>query len=338
MKILIDAMGGDHAPQEIVKGALQAHEAFGAEIVLIGQKEAIEPCLTGDYRPEIVDAREVVTMDDDPSTATRRKKDSSMSVALRMLKNGEGDAVVSAGSTGALLSGATLTAKRIRGIRRAAFAPVLPNGGNGCMLIDCGANAECTPEYLLQFAFMGSFYMQKLHGVKSPRIGLLCNGTEEHKGDALRHETYPLLRKAHEEGRICFVGNAEANQLFTGDVDVLVTDGFTGNVLLKGVEGTLKYMLKLLKGLFYKNAKNKVAGLLIKSEFGDLKAQLDPSEVGGTALLGISKPVIKAHGSSDARAFQSAIRQAIQFAESGIIDEITANIEYMRLDFAGEEA
>ena len=338
MKILIDAMGGDHAPLEIVKGALQAHEAFGAEIVLIGQKKAIEPCLTGDYRPEIVDAREVVTMEDDPSTATRRKKDSSMAVALRMLKNGEGDAVVSAGSTGALLSGATLTTKRIRGIRRAAFAPVLPNGGNGCMLIDCGANAECTPEYLLQFAFMGSFYMQKLHGVKTPRVGLLCNGNEEHKGDTLRHETYPLLQKAHDEGRICFVGNAEANQIFSGDVEVLVTDGFTGNVLLKGVEGTLKYMLKLLKGMFYKNAKNKVAGLLIKSEFGSLKAQLDPSEVGGTALLGISKPVIKAHGSSDAKAFQSAIRQAIQFAESGIIEEITANIEYMRLDSAGEEA
>ena len=324
MKILIDAMGGDHAPQEIVKGALQAHEAYGAQIVLIGQKEAIEPCLTGDYRPEIIDAREVVTMEDDPSTATRRKKDSSMAVALRMLKNGEGDAVVSAGSTGALLSGATLTTKRIRGIRRAAFAPVLPNGGSGCMLIDCGANAECTPEYLLQFAFMGSFYMQKLHGVKTPRVGLLCNGTEEHKGDTLRHETWPLLQKAHEEGRICFVGNAEANQIFSGDVDVLVTDGFTGNVLLKG--------------MFYKNTKNKIAGLLIKSEFGDLKAQLDPSEVGGTALLGISKPVIKAHGSSDAKAFQSAIRQAIQFAESGIIDEITANIEYMRLDAAGEEA
>ena len=337
MKILIDAMGGDHAPQEIVKGALLAHDELGAEIVLIGQREAVEPCLTGDYRPEIVDAREIITMDDDPSTATRRKKDSSMAVALKMLKNGEGDAVVSAGSTGALLTGATLTVKRVRGIRRAAFAPVLPNAGAGCMLIDCGANAECTPEYLLQFAFMGSFYMQKLHGVAKPRVGLLCNGTEEHKGDTLRRETYPLLQKAHEAGRICFVGNVEANQIFTGEVDVLVTDGFTGNVLLKGVEGTLKYMLKLLKGMFYKNAKNKVAGLLIKSEFGDLKAQLDPSEVGGTALLGISKPVIKAHGSSDARAFCSAIRQAVAFAESGIIASITENIDNMRLDGAEEE-
>ena len=338
MKILIDAMGGDNAPQEIVKGALLAHDKFGAEIVLIGQQEQIAPLLTGDYRPEIVDAREIVTMEDDPSTATRRKKDSSMAVALRMLKNGEGDAVVSAGSTGALLTGATLTVKRIRGIRRAALAPVLPNGGAGCMLIDCGANAECTPEYLLQFAFMGSFYMKKLHGVASPRVGLLCNGTEEHKGDSLRHETYPLLQKAHEEGRIRFVGNVEASQIFKNEVDVLVTDGFTGNVLLKGVEGTLKYMLKLLKGMFYKNAKNKVAGLLIKSEFGDLKAQLDPSEVGGTALLGISRPVIKAHGSSKAEAFSNAIRQAMVFAESGIIDDITANIDYMRLESEKEEA
>ena len=337
MKILIDAMGGDNAPQEIVRGALLAHDKFGAEIVLIGQQEQIAPLLTGDYRPEIVDAREIVTMEDDPSTATRRKKDSSMAVALRMLKNGEGDAVVSAGSTGALLTGATLTVKRIRGIRRAALAPVLPNGGAGCMLIDCGANAECTPEYLLQFAFMGSFYMKKLHGVASPRVGLLCNGTEEHKGDSLRHETYPLLQKAHEEGRIRFVGNVEASQIFKNEVDVLVTDGFTGNILLKGLEGTLKFMLSTLKTLF-KKPRNLLAGLMIKGEIGSLKAQLDPNAVGGTALLGISRPVIKAHGSSKAEAFSNAIRQAMVFAESGIIDDITANIDYMRLESEKEEA
>ena len=337
MKILIDAMGGDNAPQEIVKGALLAHDKFGAEIVLIGQQEQIAPLLTGDYRPEIVDAREIVTMEDDPSTATRRKKDSSMAVALRMLKNGEGDAVVSAGSTGALLTGATLTVKRIRGIRRAALAPVLPNGGAGCMLIDCGANAECTPEYLLQFAFMGSFYMKKLHGVAAPRVGLLCNGTEEHKGDSLRHETYPLLQKAHEEGRIRFVGNVEASQIFKNEVDVLVTDGFTGNILLKGLEGTLKFMLSTLKTLF-KKPRNLLAGLMIKGEIGSLKAQLDPNAVGGTALLGISRPVIKAHGSSKAEAFSNAIRQAMVFAESGIIDDITANIDYMRLESEKEEA
>ena len=337
MKILIDAMGGDNAPQEIVKGALLAHEKFGTEIVLVGQKEAIEPLLTGSYRPEIVDAREIVTMEDDPSTATRRKKDSSMAVALKMLKSGEGDAVVSAGSTGALLTGATLTVKRIRGIRRAALAPVLPNGGKGCMLIDCGANADCTPEYLLQFAFMGSFYMQKLHGIAKPRVGLLCNGTEEHKGDALRHETYPLLKQAHESGRINFIGNVEASQIFKNEVDVLVTDGFTGNILLKGLEGTLKFMLLTLKTMF-KKPKNMLAGLMIKGEVGSLKAQLDPNAVGGTAMLGISKPVIKAHGSSKAEAFSNAIHQAMVFAESGIVQSITENIEFMRLDSAEEGA
>ena len=336
MKIIVDAMGGDNAPRESVKGALLAHEKFGAEIVFVGQQEAVAPLITGDYKPEIVDAREIVTMEDDPSTACRRKKDSSMAVALRMLKDGEGDAVVSAGSTGALLTGATLTVKRIRGIRRAALAPVLPNGGQGCMLIDCGANAECTAEYLLQFAYMGSFYMKKLHGVASPRVGLLCNGTEEHKGDKLRQETYPLLKQADAEGRIRFVGNVEASQIFKNEVDVLVTDGFTGNILLKGLEGTLKYMMAVLKALF-KKPKNLLAGLIIKGDIGTLKAQLDPNAVGGTAMLGISKPVIKAHGSSKAEAFSNAIRQAMVFAESGIIADITENMDYMRLNSAGEE-
>ena len=329
-------MGGDHAPQEIVKGALQAHEAYGAEIVLIGQREAIEPCLTGSYRPEIIDAREVVTMEDDPSTATRRKKDSSMAVALRMLKNGEGDAVVSAGSTGALLSGATLTTKRIRGIRRAAFAPVLPNGGNGCMLIDCGANAECTPEYLLQFAYMGSFYMQKLHGVQKPRVGLLCNGTEEHKGDTLRHDTYPLLQKAHEEGRICFVGNAEANQLFTGDVDVLVTDGFTGNVYLKAVEGMGKFMKTALKETIFGGGIAKVGALFSMKGIKKISKQMDYREVGGSPLLGSAKPVFKAHGSSDALAFRQAIWQAESFARHDVNKLISDTLAEMGDKVKGE--
>lgn len=334
MKIIIDAMGGDNAPQEIVKGALKARRELGVDLTLVGKKEEIEAVLRAEKvtdMPEIVDAREVITMDDDPSTATRRKKDSSMAVALRLLKQGAGDAVVSAGSTGALLTGATLTVKRVRGIRRAALAPVLPDGGAGCMLIDCGANVECTPEYLLQFAYMGSFYMKNMHGVAAPRVGLLSNGTEEHKGDPLRRETYALLQEADAQGRIRFVGNVEASQAFKDEIDVLVTDGFTGNILLKGIEGTLKYMLKLLKGMFKKNLKNMLSALMVKGEFGALKAQLDPSEVGGTALLGISKPVIKAHGSSDAKSFFAAIRQAKAFAESGIIDEITAHVSEMRV-------
>ena len=332
MKIIFDAMGGDNAPEEIVKGALQARKELGVEIVLVGQKEAIEAVLPAGETAEIVDAREIVTMDDDPSTATRRKKDSSMTVALRMLKDGEGDAVLSAGSTGALLTGATLTVKRIRGIRRAALAPVIPNGGAGCMLIDCGANAECTPEYLLQFAYMGSFYMQRMAGLNQPRVGLLCNGTEEHKGDDLRHATYPLLRAAHEQGRINFIGNVEASQIFKNEVDVLVTDGFTGNILLKGLEGTLKFMLATLKTMFKKNPKNMLAALMIKSEFSGLKQELDPNAVGGTPLLGISKPVIKAHGSSKAEAIVSAARQTRTFVKSGLITAITENIEYMKLD------
>lgn len=254
-----------------------------------------------------------------------------MAVALKMLHDGAGDAVVSAGSTGALLTGATLTVKRIRGIRRAALAPVLPNGGKGVMLIDCGANVECTPEYLLQFAYMGSFYSKRMLGCDEPRVGLLSNGTEEHKGGKLQHETFALLREADTQGRIRFIGNVEASQLLSGDVDVVVTDGFTGNVLLKGIEGTTKFMLKQLKGMFYRNLKNKLAALAIKSEFSGLKKELDPNEVGGTAMLGISRPVIKAHGSSDDRAVFNAIRQAMLFADSGIIDEITNNMDYMRL-------
>lgn len=333
MKIIVDAMGGDNAPQEIIKGALQAQKELGVEIILVGQKEAVEACLKAENATvaQIVDAREIITMDDDPSTATRRKKDSSMAVALKMLHDGEGDAVVSAGSTGALLTGATLTVKRIRGIRRAALAPVLPNGGKGVMLIDCGANVECTPEYLLQFAYMGSFYCERMLGVFEPRVGLLSNGTEEHKGGKLQHETFELLKEANAQGRIRFIGNVEASQLLSGDVDVVVTDGFTGNILLKGIEGTTKFMLKQLKGMFLKNLKNKLAALAIKGEFSGLKKSLDPNEVGGTAMLGISRPVIKAHGSSDARAVFNAIRQAKFFAESGIIDEITNNIAYMRL-------
>ena len=225
MRILVDAMGGDNAPLEIVKGAMRAKSELGLDVTLVGQKEAIFSCLDGTEKDavRIVDAREVITMEDDPSTATRRKKDSSMAVALRMLKDGEGDAVVSAGSTGALLTGATLTVKRIHGIRRAALAPVLPAGEHGVMLIDCGANVECTAEYLLQFAFMGSFYAKKLMNIPNPRVGLLNVGTEDTKGGELQHQAFALLKKAHDEGRIHFVGNVEGTGVFTGEADVVVT-------------------------------------------------------------------------------------------------------------------
>ena len=335
MRVIIDAMGGDNAPEAIVKGAVRAKNELGVDITLVGRVEDIQACLKNEAANEadfeIVDAREVITMDDDPSTATRRKKDASMTVALNMVRDGRGEAVVSAGSTGALLTGATLIVKRIRGIRRAAMAPVLPNGEHGVMLIDCGANVECTAEYLLQFAYMGSFYAKKLMGINNPRVGLLNVGTEDSKGGQLQHESFALLRQAHEEGRINFVGNVEGTGVFAGMADVVVTDGFTGNVLLKTTEGAIKFMRKSLKGIFYKNTKNKLAAAVIKSDLNEMKKSLDVNEIGGTALVGISKPVIKAHGSSDDSAIFAAVRQAINFVDSGVIEDITANIEYMKL-------
>ena len=336
MRILIDAMGGDNAPQEIVRGAVDAAREFDVSVTLVGQEEKIRTCLTDcgatdDARISVVNASEVISMEDDPSTATRKKKDSSMSVALRMLHEGEGDAVISAGSTGALLSGATLTVRRIRGIRRACFGPVLPNGGKGVLLIDSGANVECTAEYLLQFAYMGKFYMQEIIGCENPRIGLLNIGAEETKGTELQKQTFALLKAANDAGRMNFIGNVEARDVLRGGVDVIVCDGFSGNVLLKGIEGTASMLMKQFKGIFYKNLKNKLAAAMLKKDVYGLKAMFDAGEVGGTALLGISKPVIKAHGASDARAIRSAVRQAMIYMQAGVIESIEKNIEYMRI-------
>ena len=334
MKVIVDAMGGDNAPEAIVKGSLYARDRLGVELILVGRKEDIEACMGEHSREgiEIVDARDIVTMEDDPSTACRRKKDSSMTVALNLLKEGRGDAMVSAGSTGALLTGATLIVKRIRGIRRAAMAPVLPSRENGIMLIDCGANAECTPEYLLQFAYMGSYYAKKLMGLENPRVGLLNIGTEETKGGELQRNTLPLLKQADEEGRLNFVGNVEASTMLLGGVDVVVADGFSGNIALKTAEGVAKWLFKELKDVFMMSTKNKLAAAVLKKDVKGLAGKIDPNEVGGTAFLGISKPVIKAHGSSGDEAFFAAIRQAAAFAESGIVEDITENVEYMRIN------
>ncbi len=337
MRIIIDAMGGDNAPEEIVKGAVRAKRELGVDITLVGIERRVRECLAAEGCDDIdvVNASEIVTMEDDPSTAVRRKKDSSMAVALNLLRDGAGDAVVSAGSTGALLTGATLTVKRIRGIRRAALAPVLPAGEHGVMLIDCGANVECTAEYLLQFAFMGSFYARRLMRCEAPRVGLLNVGTEDTKGGALQHQAFALLKKAGDEGRINFIGNVEGTDVFAGRAEVVVTDGFTGNVLLKTTEGVIKFMMGALKGVFYKNTVNKLAAAILKGDLKEMKKSMDVNEVGGTALIGISKPVVKAHGSSNAACIFAAVRQAIAFAESGLIADINANIEYMKIK--GEE-
>jgi glycerol-3-phosphate acyltransferase PlsX len=336
MRILVDAMGGDNAPDEIIKGAAAAAGEFDVDIVLVGREEEIRRCLgvsEGALPAHIslIHAEETISMEDDPSTATRRKKDSSMSVALQRLRDGEGDAVVSAGSTGALLTGATLIVKRIRGVRRACLSPVLPNGDRGVLLIDSGANVECTPEYLLQFAYMGSIYSQDILGIASPRVGLLNIGTEETKGTELQKQTFELLRRAREKGQLNFIGNTEARELFSGDVDVLVTDGFTGNVVLKTAEGAVTFLLGLFKQTLTSGTRAKLAAAMIRGDLKQLRTRLDVGEVGGTAMLGISKPVIKAHGSSDARAIRSAVAQAIRFIEAGVIAKIEENIEQYSL-------
>jgi glycerol-3-phosphate acyltransferase PlsX len=330
MKIIVDAMGGDNAPMEIVKGAIQAVEEVGAEIILVGNAEAILRCVQElglQNLPkglEIANASDVVTMEDDPARAVRDKKDSSMAVMLYKLRDGEADAAVSAGSTGALLSGATLVVKRVRGIRRAALAPILPSRTGGCILIDCGANAECSSEYLQQFAYMGKVLAQSYLGRKDPRIGLLNIGAEDTKGGPLQKETFALLSRDAREGKLNFVGNVEARDVFNGVCDVLVTDGFSGNVMLKAIEGTAIYMGDGLKQVFYKNGLSKLAGALVKGGLKDFKKSMDYTEVGGTVFLGINKPVVKAHGSSNAKAICSAIRQASKLASADLAGELSA--------------
>ena len=344
MKIIVDAMGGDNAPAAVVQGALDAHKKHGVDILLVGRAaevlRAVEACgeKTLPAGVELKDASEVVEIADDPATAFKMKKDSSLTVGLNLLKAGEGDAFVSAGSTGALLSGATLLVKRIRGIRRAAMGPVIPVLGGKAILCDCGANAECTPEYLMQFAYLGNYYAKRVLGVEKPRVALLNIGAEEEKGDAMRHETYALLQTASEAGRLYFTGNIEASDVMMGGADVVVADGFTGNVMLKSLEGTGKFLLKELKKMFLSSTKTKLAAAMVKSDMADMKKLLDPSEIGGTPFLGISRPVIKAHGSSDARAICNAVLRAKEYAESGFIADIEANIDAMKLERGVEKA
>ena len=335
MRIIVDAMGGDNAPLAIVKGALRGQKRWGVDITLTGDEAAIRDALSQCGVSElprgmdIVPTTEEVTMEDDPATVFRRKKDSSMGVGLTLLRDGEGDAFISAGSTGALLTGATLITKRVRGIRRAAMAPVMPTTTGRCVLIDCGANAECTPEYLLQFAYLGSFYASHVLGIENPRVGLLNIGVEAEKGTDLQRQTRELLLK---QERLNFIGNIEAKEAIKGGCDVIVTDGFSGNILLKTMEGVGSFAGSALKGMFKKNVLTKLAALAVMPGLRDFKAQLDPNKVGGTAFIGISKPVIKAHGASNAEAIENAVGQAKQFAQSGLVADIEANIDLMRVE------
>ena len=334
MRIIIDAMGGDNAPDAIVRGAVDAAKEFGTAITLVGRggeileslkKQGIDTLPEG---VEIANADDVVDMHDDPATVMHARRDSSMLVALRMLAEGKGDAVISAGSTGALLTAATLTVKRVKGIRRAALAPVIPTKGGSAVLIDCGANAECTPEFLLQFGYMGSFCAERFDGKKNPRVGLLNIGAEDTKGTDLQRQAYALLKNAP---GLNFVGNIEGREAMEGAVDVIVADGFSGNIMLKCIEGTGLFLASEMKKIFLKNLATKLGALLCKSGINDFKKLLDYRETGGTMLLGLKKPVIKAHGSSDARAIRSAVRQAIEVGESGVTELIEQNIDKMVL-------
>ncbi|MBQ9148749.1 MAG: phosphate acyltransferase PlsX [Oscillospiraceae bacterium] len=334
MKIILDAMGGDNAPEATVLGAIDAAKTFGTQITLVGRGEAILEVMRKhniENLPEgveIANADDVVDMHDDPASVIHKRKNSSMIVGLRMLAEGQGDAFVSAGSTGALLTGATLIVKRVKGIRRAAMGPAFPNKAGGKTVIcDCGANAECTPEFLLQFGLVGSLFAQKNLGVANPRVGLLNIGTEDSKGTKLQKDALELLRGAHEKGLINFVGNVEARDVPLGEVDVVVCDGFSGNVLLKSIEGTAMFMGSLISKMFKKNALSKMAAALVMKDIKAFKKLLDYREIGGTQFLGIKKPVIKAHGSSDALAFRNAIRQAADAAKTDFSQELEQGLK-----------
>jgi glycerol-3-phosphate acyltransferase PlsX len=338
MKIILDAMGGDNAPLAPVMGAVDAAKDFGAQITLVGQTEEIQKVLNENGISNlpagitIADAQEVVDMHDDPASVCRKKKNSSMVVGLRMLSEDQGDAFISAGSTGALLSGATLIVKRVKGIRRAAMGPCMPNkAGSKTVLLDCGANAECTPEFLLQFGIVGTLYARKNLNIASPRVGLLNIGSEDSKGTPLQKEAYALLTDAHDKGLLNFIGNVEGRDVLLGGVDVVVCDGFSGNVLLKSIEGTAMFMGSLMKNkIFKRSTMSKIGYLFCKKGVDEVVKMMDYREIGGTQFLGIKKPVIKAHGSSDRLAFRNAVRQAMEAAECDMTAELEQSLAAMK--------
>lgn len=322
MKIIVDAFGGDHAPLEIIKGAMIAVEEYNVDILLVGNKEKIAECVEKNNiqlkNTEIVDAECEISMCDDAKSVLKEKANSSLGVAFRLLANGDGDALVSAGSTGAITVGATFLAKRIKGVKRPCIASVMPSAKNPILLMDCGANAECRAEFLYQFGLMGSLYMKNILHVENPKVALANNGTEETKGTPVVKEAYALMQNADYN----FVGNIEGRQIPFGDADVVVADGFAGNLILKTYEGVAKVLMNGIKGVFKKNLFSKLCALGVLSGINDMKKQFDYKEYGGAVLLGVKKPVVKAHGSADARTFKNAIKQAVWFLDNNLIDDI----------------
>lgn len=329
MNIIIDAMGGDNAPGEIIRGACDASLRLSSDLTLVGQRDVIEKHLSEHdkdmSRISIFHADDVLSMEDDPISVVRTKKGSSMAEGFRLL-NESGDAFISAGNTGALHTGATLIVKNIKGVRRAAISTVLPFE-RPALMMDCGANVNVTPDNFLQWAILGSVYMRDVTGVKKPEVGLLNIGTEESKGTDIHREAYRILS---ESADISFVGNVEAKQIPFGACDILLADGFTGNVVLKLIEGMASFMFGELKKMFTHSAVTKLSYLAMKDQLRGMKRSFDAAEYGGAPILGISKPVIKAHGSSDARAIFNAVRQAELFCTAGVIGKVEDAVERMR--------
>lgn len=328
MKIIVDAMGGDNAPLEIIKGSMLAVDEYGIdELVLLGDEAVINNCVKDNgivfKNTRIVNCTQVIDNCDDAKAVLRGKPDSSMAVGFKLLNDGEGDAFVSAGNTGAITVGATLITKRIKGVKRPAIASVMPSAAKPFVLMDCGANAECKSEYLCQFGLLGSIYMQNIFGVQNPTVALANNGTEETKGTPVVKEAYQMMKNAPYN----FIGNIEGRQIPFGDADVVVADGFTGNLILKTYEGVAKVLMQGIKDAFYKNTLSKLSYLGVRSGINDMKAQFDYKEYGGAVMLGVKKPVIKAHGSADARCFKNAIKQAVMFLKTDLINKIEKELQ-----------
>lgn len=337
MNIILDAHGGDHAPLEVVKGAAMAVKEYGVQLTLTGREEEIraaaqqaEVSLEG---IEVVSAPLIMPVEADPTQVLKEYADSSLAVGMTLLAEGKGAAFVTAGSTGAAVVGASLIVKRLKGIKRAALATCIPAMKTPYLLIDMGANAECRPEMLLQFGIMGSAYMSRVMKVENPRVGVVNIGAEETKGLSLQIETGKLLREAP----VNFIGNVEARELPLSGCDVAVCDGFTGNVVLKLTEGMGKWISQELKNMLLKNVKTKFAALLIKDGVEGFRKQMDYTEYGGAPLLGIAKPVIKAHGSSNAKAFMNAVRQAKLMVENDMIATISQALGAMKTKEPGDE-
>ena len=327
MVVVVDGMGGDFSPNVVVEGCIAAIKEYDINILITGREDLISEELkkhTYDTNKiKVINATEVINTNEHPVMALKRKKDSSLVKALNLVKNGEADAVISAGSTGAFLAGCTLIVGRIKGIDRPALAPIIPGKTMPFMIIDCGANAECKPNYLLQFGLMGKIYFENILHVVNPSVGLVNIGSEEEKGNELSKATFKLLK----ESNLNFVGNVEAREIPTGDVNIIVCDGFTGNVILKLYEGTVATIFDLLKTSIMSSFRTKIGGLLLKPVFKKFKKDFDYKEYGGAAFLGVNGICIKAHGSSDAKAFKNAIKQATIFYENKVVDKLKLEIE-----------